>query len=188
MTVIPIMPKTQGLETHRAGQVVVDQDTVIENGCVQVKNGWIVQVGVYNSKTMEGRIFDHGSGCLIPSLINAHTHLELSALKGKLTVDRGFQQWVKELIDVRDQIGNKGLLKAIPSAVNDLMDSGSLVVGDISSLGIVEVPLRKTRLSGVLFREYLGNIIPETKMDDIHPSLNLSWAGHAPHTASPELL
>ncbi|MBU1168109.1 MAG: amidohydrolase family protein [Proteobacteria bacterium] len=187
MTITPIIPQSQGPVIHRAGWLAMDADTLIENGCVQVQKGRIIHAGVFRPG-LEGIIHDHGPGVLMPPLVNAHTHLELSALKGRLTLDKGFEVWVKDLLSLREKTGRDGLLEGFNQGIRELTDSGTLVVGDISAMGIGDTILGESVLSGIVFREYLGNIIPEIPMDEINGGFVVALAGHAPHTSSPELL
>ena len=46
-------------------------------------------------------VFDWGSALIMPGLINAHTHLELTDLNNQLTRFRSFTDWVSQLIDRR---------------------------------------------------------------------------------------
>jgi cytosine/adenosine deaminase-related metal-dependent hydrolase len=124
----------------------------------------------------------------MPALVNAHTHLELSALKGKLSVTGGFESWVRQLLSVRDSLDSDTLTEGVLSGCRELITSGTRVVGDISTLGIVADPLKNSGLSGVLFREYLGNTVPIDNEIDDHGPFVRSLAGHAPHTSSPDLL
>ena len=187
MEIVPIVDGGNDTRVHRAGWVAVDAFTVIENGFVRVEKGKITGTGVYGHGMGE-KVVDHGPGLLMPAFVNAHTHLELSALKGKLSWGKGFGLWVKELLEIRDSLGKEGLIKGLGQGVAELTGSGCLVVGDISSLGIVGDYLKTTDLSGVVFREYLGNGIPEPALEKTWAQLNVSWAGHAPHTSSPGLL
>lgn len=171
-------------EIHRAQWLVCDADTVIENGCVTVQNNRITYAGPYE-KGAKDLVVDHGFGVLMPCLVNAHTHLELSALKGKLSCDQGFSAWVQELLILREKTGIPALTEGVDEGVKELLKSGTGVVGDISTLGIVKGPLNG--LAGVLFREYLGNTVPDQILED-QADLMASWAGHAPHTSSPSLL
>ncbi|MBU8848526.1 MAG: hypothetical protein KOO64_03230, partial [Desulfobacterales bacterium] len=73
-------------ELHRAGWIIVDPSTIIENGYIEIEKGFIK--GVHKGAPKE-KCIDHGPGVLMPPLVNAHLHLELSALKGCLPFDKG---------------------------------------------------------------------------------------------------
>jgi cytosine/adenosine deaminase-related metal-dependent hydrolase len=186
MDIRPVLNPEPKNRVHRAGWVMVDPDTLIPNGYVRVENGVIRETGVYR-RGMEN-VADHGPGLLIPALVNTHTHLELSALKGKLPFGAGFETWVRELLKTRESLGPEGLVRGLGQGIHELLNSGSLVAGDVSTLGIVENDFMKSDLCGVLFREYLGNGIPEDPGLEDRGRFVRSLAGHAPHTTAPELL
>lgn len=171
-------------EIHRAGWIVVDASTIVENGCIEVENGIII--GVYKG-TPTGKIIDHGPGVLMPPLVNAHLHLELSALKNRLPFDKGFKYWVKTLLEKRDALTQETLVKEARKAALNLKESGNLYVGEISTLGITKTIMEDSGLSGIWFHEFLGmkrQAVHTRKQDPV----SFSVAGHAPHTSSPELL
>ncbi len=81
---------------HKAKWVMVEPEVWIENGMVEVTSDRISAVG----KARTGAdVHDHGSGVILPALTNAHTHLSLSCLSGRMRPDSGFVNWVKELIE-----------------------------------------------------------------------------------------
>ncbi|WP_457551957.1 amidohydrolase family protein [Desulfobacula sp.] len=171
-------------ELHRAGWIMVDAATLIENGYLEIENGLIC--GVHRGRPEEKSI-DHGPGVLMPPLVNAHLHIELSALKNCLPFDKGFKFWVKTLLEKRQALGKKELIKKARDAVQDLIQSGTLYVGDISTLNITGPLIEDSGLKGIFFHEFLGSDIPDVfclKND----SVSFSVAGHAPHTSSPQLL
>jgi cytosine/adenosine deaminase-related metal-dependent hydrolase len=173
---------------HRAGWVVVDSCTIIENGCIEVENGRISSI---HKAVSNKKYIDHGPGVLMPPLVNAHLHLELSALKNTLPFDKGFKTWVKALLVKREALGEEKLIIEAKKAVMDLLKSGNLYVGDISTLGITEQIYKSTGLNGVCFREFLGTDVDasvETFFARENDSLSFSVAGHAPHTTSTQLL
>lgn len=90
---------------HRSGWVIISPYQVIENGCVEVENGRIK--GVYKTSPLKNKTdrhtIDHGPGVLMPCLVNAHLHLELSALKNALSFDWGFAAWVQDLLEKEQQ-------------------------------------------------------------------------------------
>ncbi len=172
---------------HHAGWVMQDARTLVENACLEVRGGRIIDI---HSRTGRGRLpdlplVDHGPGLLMPPLINAHTHLELSALGGCLPFDLGFGAWVKALIEERARFSEADLARAAAKAVSTLEGP----VGEISTLGITREVLAALGTVGVFFQEYLGGAEPEslTALEKESP-LSVSYAGHAPHTTAPELL
>ncbi len=171
-------------ELHRAGWIIVDSSTIIENGYLEIENGFIrdVHKGVPKEKSI-----NHGPGVLMPPLVNTHLHLELSALKGSLPFDKGFKVWVKMLLEKREALGEEKLIKESQSSVRDLIEYGNLYVGDISTLGITQSIIDDSALNGVCFHEFLGSDIP-TIFIQKNDMVSFSVAGHAPHTSSPQLL
>ena len=171
-------------ELHRAGWIIIDSSTVIENGYLEIENGSIL--GVHKG-TPKNKSIDHGPGVLMPPLVNAHLHLELSALKKSLPFDRGFKVWVKTLLEKREALGKEKLTKEARNSVQDLIKSGNLYVGDISTLGITKPIIEASALNGICFHEFLGAEIQPVFIQK-NDLLSFSVAGHAPHTSSPQLL
>jgi cytosine/adenosine deaminase-related metal-dependent hydrolase len=174
---------------HRAGWILIDSENIIENGFVKIKSGNIVDVGQGKGHDTSDQVIDHGPGVLMPGLVNSHTHLELSALKNSTNTSSGFISWVQSVIDQRDAVGEKKLIAGIQAGINELADSGSMIVGEIASLGLSRQPFLNSSLSGVWFREYLGtdtNGVFECKR--ISADKIISVAGHALHTTASDVL
>lgn len=186
-----------GREIHRARWIVADAATVWDGGYVVTENGWITASGPGRAPA-DGPILDHGDAVLMPAPVNAHTHLELSALAGRVPTGGGFMAWVRRLLTERAALSPAELANAALNAATVLARSGCGAVGEISTLGITRDTLVRAGLSGVWFREYLGNgsvdageaMGAEEKGESgAGPvSAGFSVAGHAPHTTSPELL
>lgn len=91
-------------------------------------------------------------GVVLPGLVNAHVHVELSALRGRVEGGRGFVPWVKGLIAARaavDELAAEG----IEDAVRALRASGTVAVGEVTNgLGAVRA-LARARIGGVAFHE-----------------------------------
>ncbi len=187
-----------GMSVHRAGWVVSTPWHIIENGYIRVKEGRILDVAAGKpTDTNPLDIIDHGPGVLMPGLINAHVHLELTALKGKLNPAMGFRPWVRELLKKREAAGAEALNRGAQKGADQLLDSGTICAGEISTLGITRNIFESSALFGVWFREWIGSgealtmddpaNSPLCKRDDKN-SCHQSLAGHAPHTTSPGLL
>jgi len=179
--------KTGNPITHRAGWILVDPWTIIKNGYVRVCNGLIEEVGQGHSSG--GHVIDHGPGAIMPAFVNAHTHIELCALKGRALFDKGFRPWLKQLINLRDAEEMENLLTGAKQGVKEMIESGTGVVGEISTLGITKEILANSSLAGIWFKEYLGNnSIVKTVCNEKKGRFATSFAAHAPHTTAPKLL
>ena len=179
--------KTGNSITHRAGWILVDPWTIIQSGYVRVCDGLIEEVG--KGQPDDGQVIDHGPGAIMPAFVNAHTHLELCALKGRALFDKGFRPWVEQLINLRDAEEMENLLTGAKQGVKELIESGTGVVGEISTLGITKDILTNSSLAGIWFKEYLGNnFSAKIKCNERKGRIVTSLAAHAPHTTSPELL
>ena len=172
-------------KVFHAGWIMKDTRTILANAYLEVANGAIQKVSATRPKG--DPIHDLGPGLIMPPLVNAHLHLELSALAGRLPQTSGFQAWVAALIREREALGPETLTQEAARAVNSLASFGLGLVGEISTLGLTKEPVSKAGLSGVWFHEFLGTDIPDL---DVNPSFPLaaSLAGHAPHTTGPDLL
>jgi len=170
---------------HKAKWVVIDPWTIINNGYIRVESRLIKETG---KGSCSGHIIDHGPGALLPVLVNAHTHLELCALKDKVLPEKGFRNWVENLINLRNSVGTENLKTGAINGVKELIESGCGVIGEISTLGLTWEIVSNSSLAGVWFKEIMGNVLPEYIACNINKLLIKSIAGHAPHTLSPELL
>ncbi len=172
---------------HRAGWVIADKNTIIRNGYIKVQDGYITETGKGRRVPNDHEI-DYGEGVILPGLVNAHTHLELSALKDAVQTTAGFHAWVKELIAKRADLDPETLKQGAVSGMRDLLSSGCAVVGEISTLGITQDLFSESVLSGVWFQEILGNPWNPVLKCRKGTRQHLSVAGHAPHTTSPDIL
>jgi aminodeoxyfutalosine deaminase len=173
---------------HHAGWVIVDSSTIIQNAWVLAEAGKIKEVYTGKPKHTPKTFTDHGPGIIMPPLVNAHLHLELSALKNQLPMNQGFQTWVAALLEKRQTLGEEKLKQAAKQAITDLKNRGILYIGEISTLGITKELLQNSGLAGVFFQEYLGIKEPDQTNIKKSPTLSISLAGHAPHTTAPPLL
>jgi len=173
--------------THRAEWVVVEKNNILQNGYVVVHDGFIIEIGK-GSKSVDGPIIDHGNGVILPGLVNAHTHLELCALKNRVASQNGFLSWVQELLAQRSGFEPETLLQEAALGIDQLLSSGCIAAGDVSTMGITQELFARSPLLGIWFQEFLGSHPDKTLTCRKGPGQSISLAGHAPHTTSPELL
>jgi aminodeoxyfutalosine deaminase len=184
--------------------VPIDQPP-IRDGWVAVDNDRILGVGRGNDPEARafGPIRPLGSVALLPGLVNAHTHLELSWLRNRVPPANAFTSWVKQLIVARggavEHAEDPAVIEAAASAAREAIETGTVAVGDVSnSLASVSV-LAGAGLSAVVFHELLGfketsgAVIERTAVarsaaaERAGNRVRVSIAPHAPYSVSPEL-
>ncbi len=71
-------------------------------------------------------------GILSPGFVNAHCHLELSHMKGMIPAHTGLQEFVKQIVSLR-QVDPETIQAAIVAAEQEMFANGIVAVGDISN-------------------------------------------------------
>jgi cytosine/adenosine deaminase-related metal-dependent hydrolase len=167
----------------------------IADACVIVDGSEVIDAGPAAEilPRHTGIAIEKHAGVLLPGLVNAHTHIELSALRGRVPGGRGFVPWVDALIGARSELDAQEEADAIDSAVRDLDAFGTAAVGEVTnSLGAVRA-LARAKIGGSIFHEVFG-LMPdhvrkraaalESELADRigeWPTDDLAWAP-APHT------
>ena len=94
---------------------------------------------------------DFGPGSIIiPGLINAHTHLELSHLSQPLQAGASFTDWVTQVIELNRRTSAEDRARGVALGVQQSLAAGVTCVGDITHSGdgwdqLLASPLRSTR-------------------------------------------
>src|SRR6185436_19705902 len=138
----------------------------IENGAVAVQDALIVAVGPAHevaSHFPAARVEDFGNSVILPGLANAHSHLELTAMRGFLEAqERDFFAWLKKLTVARLAMTAEDLFVAATCGALEAVRAGVTCVGDSSSAATESMKaLRETGLRGVVYQESFG---PDPKL------------------------
>lgn len=167
---------------------------LIEDGCVVVEGERIVEVGAY--RDLKPAHIDHDiDGVLMPGLINAHTHLELTNIN-RPPAPISFVDWI---LNISQQIrGDKETFAArreaaVRQGIAQCIKFGVTCVGDITqNVDIVRPILREGPIRSVSFGECLGigerrwrfEELLRAATDQRYNSLRLasSVSPHAPYT------
>jgi cytosine/adenosine deaminase-related metal-dependent hydrolase len=135
------------MDLYRARWIVpVDRDP-FEDGGLLVDAGRIVGIG-RDLTAPAAMIHDLGDVILLPGFINAHTHLELSGYRGKLSAGP-LWDWLEQLIALRRHPDVMEIERqAILDGAAQSLAAGVTCVGDISrtgsNLGLLQAsPIRK---------------------------------------------
>ena len=179
----------------RASWVVPIDGPVIRDGWLAVDDGRITAVG----HEPPPDAIDLGHVALMPGLVNAHTHLELSHLHGQIPRGATFMAWVQTLLRVRREqpAADAQILAAAAGAVAQARASGTALVGDVANTPVTIDVLRQAGMAGRVFIELIGFAAgdPQARVRETRaafpPASNadvrVSLAAHAPYSVSPAL-
>jgi aminodeoxyfutalosine deaminase len=125
----------------------------IERGTVAVRGSLIAAVDQPGVRSAD---FDFGNAAIIPGLVNAHTHLDLSGLRGRVPPGPEFTAWLKTIIAERRQQIPDQTERDIRAGVDESFWFGTTLLGDISSNGNARPTLAEGACWSVVFHELLG--------------------------------
>jgi aminodeoxyfutalosine deaminase len=171
----------------------------IRDPIIEVEDGRITSVGVQGSGTRDHRVLDLGNVVILPGLVNAHTHLELSWLRGKVPPASRFTDWVRTLFAIRgrpDKAMTAEQIAPIHEAIAELKSTGTVAVGDISNSMAAVAAMHEAGIDGVVFHELLGfkerdgallESTSDLRVTAAASGARVSLAPHAPYSTSLEL-
>lgn len=122
-------------------------------GTVTVRNDRILAVAAAGDRTAD---LDLGNAAVLPGLVNAHTHLDLSGLRGKVPPTRDFPAWLRAIISHRRTTTPDQVAADIRDGLAECLRYGTTLVGDISGDGSSWDEVQAAPLWSVVFRELLG--------------------------------
>lgn len=91
---------------------------------------------------------------LLPALVNAHTHLELSHLRGRIPGGEGLAAWIHLLISTRAADPSPG--RALEEAIAELHEAGVAAVGEVTNTLAALPHLGRAGLVGTVYHEVFG--------------------------------
>lgn len=182
--------------TFRARWVLPIDRPPIDDGWVTVENGVIRDLG--QGRPAVEAVTDLGDAVILPGLVNAHTHLELSWLAGHIPPASSMAAWIRGLMAARSRSPRDDVQRvAAAAALADARAQGTVAFGDISNTLLTAAVLRHAAAPSVLFHELLGfqPVDVETRastaadrvMGEAHAPVAPGLAPHAPYSTSPEL-
>lgn len=188
----------------RARRVLPLAGPPLEDGAVVVRAGRIHAVGPAKrllADHPEERERDLGEVALLPGFVNAHSHLEITVLRGFLE-DLDFYPWLRRLVELcRDGLkADEHVFHSLLGAA-EMLRAGVTCVGDCTSTGAPFDALLVSGLRGVVFQEAFGptpalaaealpaladrlDALLAMASDRVRPGLS----PHSPYLACPEML
>ncbi|HEY1582560.1 MAG TPA: hypothetical protein VGF73_05635, partial [Chthoniobacterales bacterium] len=98
----------------RAKTVVTLDGPPLDDGAVAITGDRIAAVAPFAElRVRGGEITDLGEVVLLPGLINAHCHLDFTALRGLIAPQRSFADWIRQINGLRRQMSDDDYLASI---------------------------------------------------------------------------
>jgi cytosine/adenosine deaminase-related metal-dependent hydrolase len=134
----------------------------IEHGAVAVAGPRIVGVGARDeiaARFPEAQVESFGQSVILPGLVNTHTHLELTALRGYLEKEESdFFAWLRKLTIARlERMTADDIRVSAMWGACEAVRAGITCVGDASDFGKMSMlALQDVGLRGIVFQESFG--------------------------------
>jgi len=164
--------------------VVVDEDGLV--------------VDVLNEFSSSTKVESY-PGLLVPGFVNAHCHLELSHMIGKIATGTGLIHFISDVVKHRE-VDADLVQEAVNTADSYMYDNGIVAVGDISNKVATLACKRRSKIKYYTFVEmfdFLQDHLTETTIAQYKEvydqftafaELDVSLVPHAPYTVSKGLL
>jgi cytosine/adenosine deaminase-related metal-dependent hydrolase len=124
----------------------------IRDGTVVELAGRIVYVGPRETAP-DGTDRDLGECALLPGLVNAHTHLELTAFRGLLE-DLSFRQWIVRLQGAKVAVMTpERFLDSARFGIAEGVRAGITTYADTCDSGVVLEAMRERGVRGIMYQE-----------------------------------
>jgi len=170
----------------------------IHHGSITIRDGRIAAVG----ERLDTGAIDLGRVAVMPALVNAHTHLELSYLRGVIPPTERFLDWIRAIMATRREYPDPRdprILDAARAGIAEAKASGTGLIGDVSNTLVTARLLHEARVPAQVFYELLrfDASDPESMTREARAKadaaasedglVRVSLAPHAPYSVSPGL-
>jgi 5-methylthioadenosine/S-adenosylhomocysteine deaminase len=184
---------------YRARYVLPISAPPLIDGIVAVDGERIGYVGAADGAP-EGEERDLGNVLLLPGLVNAHSHLELTAMRGFLE-DLDFRSWILRLTTAKRTVLSRDmLLDAARWGIIEGLSRGTTTYADTCDSGVAFDAMREAGVRGIMYQEAFGpdpaqcgSALAELKekVEWLRPQetslVRIGVSPHAPYTVSDAL-
>ncbi len=186
---------------HRAAWVLPIAAPIIRRGWVLTAKGRVAACGPDSQEPPAPadafETIDHGDAAILPGLVNAHTHLELSWMHNQVPPSGSMPAWVARLMSLRRTVSSEPPAPIL-DAVRDVRAAGTSLVGDVTNTLAAYDVLADSDLGAAIFRELLGFNVPNPHQTvaaaraQLEALVPIAWlrpsiVPHAPYSVSPAL-
>ena len=187
------------LKIYRAKWILPIHGSPIENGEIVIEGERILETRTATSETSNVR--DFGEAVLMPGLVNVHTHLDYTVMRGLLE-DLPFFTWIRELTLLKTRLEGEDWLASATWGAAEAVAGGVTTIGDCCDSGAAFYGAKALGLSGTIYQEVFGidgsqsieTILGELKgkvealrLASAGTRLGIGISPHAPYTVRPAL-
>lgn len=189
----------------KARWVLPIRGPVIEDGAVRISGDRIVSVGPAAELTAlesDEAVRDLGTAAILPGLVNAHSHLELTVMRGLLE-DADFRTWITRLTTMKlERLTRDDLLDSARIGALEAVRAGVTCLADTCDSGVSARAMLEAGLAGVMYQEVFGPDAAQVdgsisglveKLESLEASrpagsrVRIGVSPHAPFTVSADL-
>ena len=151
---------------YSARWVLPIASALIQDGAIAVDKSRIIAVGARSdvvSRFPDSRIEDFAQAAILPGFVNAHSHLELTVMRGLLEREESdFLAWLRKLTFARMAMTPEDLLVSATCGAIEAARAGITCLADASlaAAGAMKA-LREVGLRGIVYQESFG---PDPKL------------------------
>jgi cytosine/adenosine deaminase-related metal-dependent hydrolase len=146
----------------------------LERGVVTIASDRIAAVEPHGTRAVD---YDLGNAAIVPGLVNAHTHLDLSGLRGKCPPTPIFTLWLRDVIQYRRAESEQQVQAEVRGGLDESVRCGTTLLGDIAARGASWGVLTKASTRAVVFYEMLG--LPEERAEQTRKAATAWIQSHA---------
>jgi len=182
---------------YKSDLIITNDGPPLREGIVELNEDGLI-VSVFQDDSFHD--FKYVEGVLIPGLVNAHCHLELSHLENKITLHQfGMAGFIDQIFSWRDKSDFQECINAMLLQDKKMFDEGIVAVGDIANSSISIDVKKKSPIHYHTFVEVMG-MSPASAQSRFENGVkllnqfiendlsNVSLALHAPYSISRKLV
>ena len=120
----------------RARVVVTMDGPPIKNGAVVISGNRIVDIGTFpeiSGRHSGQELVDLGEQALLPGLINAHCHLDYTCLRGKISPQKSFTDWIRAINTEKAKLSEQDYLASIAEGFAEAKRFGTTTVANLTA-------------------------------------------------------
>src|SRR6476620_3986538 len=179
----------------RARIVVTMHGAPIENGAVAISGNRIVDVGRFDHIKMRnaGDAVDLGEQALFPGLMNAPCHLDYTCLRGNISPQKSFTDWIRAINAEKANLAAKEYLASINEGFAEAKGFGTTAIANLTAFPDL-IPQTTPPIRTWWFAElidvrtpYRASEIVDGAVESLKSAPNWGLAPHALFTASKNL-